>query len=283
VNQILGLKIERDTTLLALGGGVIGDLAGFAAAIILRGIDFVQIPTTLLAQIDSSIGGKTGINTAYGKNLVGAFYQPKLVLTDVNCLDTLPKREMLAGYAEVVKYGLINNAKFFDWLEENGNALCNGNKAYRRYAIFVSCQTKSKIVSKDELEQGERTLLNLGHTFGHALEAETGFSQVLLHGEAVAIGIGLAYDLSYKLGFCAHADLERVRTHYKSVGLPSCPHDVEGVNWDVSSLLTHMKSDKKVKNGKIRFVLARGIGETFITDEIALRNVRETLERNTST
>ena len=282
VDQILELRIERNSTLVALGGGVIGDLTGFAAAILLRGIEFIQIPTTLLAQIDSSIGGKTGINTPHGKNLVGAFYQPKLVLIDVDSLDTLPKREMLAGYAEIVKYGLINNAAFFEWLEEYGVALCDGNKKFRMHAIFVSCQTKSNIVSKDEFEQGDRALLNLGHTFGHALEAETGFSDVLLHGEAVAIGIGLACDLSSILGFCSHADVERVRTHYSSVGLPSSPSDVKGTKWDVRSLLMHMQSDKKVKNGNIRFVLVRGIGKAFVADRIEVENVRQTLERATS-
>ena len=281
VSQLLELNVERGTTLLALGGGVTGDLTGFTAAILLRGIDFIQIPTTLLSQVDSSVGGKTGINTRHGKNLVGAFYQPKLVLADIDSLDTLAKREILAGYAEIAKYGLINNAKFFEWLEENGAALCEGNRELRRQAVIISCQTKANIVSTDERETGDRALLNLGHTFGHALEAEAGFSNRLLHGEAVAIGISLAFDVSLALGFCAREDVKRVRAHYKSVGLPSHPKDIFGMNWEIPSLMRHMKNDKKVKNGHIRLVLARGIGQAFVTDAIAMENVRDTLERIT--
>ena len=211
--------------------------------------------------------------------LVGAFYQPKLVLADIDSLDTLPKREVLAGYAEVVKYGLINDSKFFEWLEEHGNELCNGNKDLRREAVFISCQAKSNIVSKDELEEGNRALLNLGHTFGHALEAETDFSDILLHGEAVAIGIGLAFDLSERLGFCPNDDVQRVRKHYESVGLPSYPHDVSGIKWDVRSILGHMNNDKKVRDGNITFVMARGIGKAFVKNGVETEDIRSTLER----
>lgn len=279
VGQILDLRVERNTTLLALGGGVIGDLVGFAAAILLRGIDYIQIPTTLLAQIDSSIGGKTGINTPHGKNLIGAFYQPKLVLIDIDSLDTLPKRQVLAGYAEVVKYGLINDAKFFEWLEEHGIELCHGNTDLRREAVFISCQAKSNIVSTDEREEGNRALLNLGHTFGHALESETAFSDILLHGEAVAIGVGLAFDLSARLGFCHNDDVDRIRRHYESVGLPSYPNDVSGVKWDVKSILGHMHNDKKVEDGNIRLVMVRGIGKAFVKRGVETEDIRNTLEQ----
>ena len=281
IGQLLDLNVERGTTLLALGGGVIGDLAGFAAAILLRGIDFIQIPTTLLSQVDSSVGGKTGINTRHGKNLVGAFYQPKLVLADIDSLDSLGKREILAGYAEVAKYGLINNASIFEWLEDKGSELCEGNGELRRQAVIMSCQIKAKIVSSDERESGDRVLLNLGHTFGHALEAEAGFANRLLHGEAVAIGICLAFDFSLALGLCNIAEVKRVRTHFNSVGLPSHPKDVFGVDWNIQTLIQHMKNDKKVKNGYIRFILARGIGQAFVTDVIAMDNISDIFERIT--
>lgn len=278
VSHLLDLKVERDTTLLALGGGVIGDLTGFTAAILLRGINYIHIPTTLLAQVDSSVGGKTGINTPHGKNLVGAFYQPKLVLADINCLETLPNREVLSGYAEVAKYGLINDVKFFEWLEKNGLALCRGDKELQQKAVIHSCQAKARIVSEDERELGNRTLLNLGHTFAHTLEAETGFSDILLHGEAVAIGICLAYELSCRLGLCTHEEAERVQTHYRSVGLPTNPNDVLGMDWNTDALLSHMANDKKVKDGHIRFILARGIGQAFVTDNIDIDDVRSTLD-----
>ena len=279
LSQLFNLKIERNTTLLALGGGVIGDLTGFTAAISLRGIDFIQIPTTLLAQVDSSVGGKSGINTRHGKNLVGAFYQPKLVLADIVSLETLPKREILAGYAEVAKYGLIKDDIFFHWLEENGQELCEGNQELRQQAVVTSCNAKAGIVSEDELEVKNRVLLNLGHTFGHALEAETGFSNILLHGEAVAIGIALAFDLSSHLGICKAEEAERVRTHFRSVGLPTIPGDVLGIDWDTDALLTHMTHDKKVKEGCVRFVLAQGIGQAFVTDDVNMGDVRFILDQ----
>jgi 3-dehydroquinate synthase len=206
IDQLLAARIERGSTLVALGGGVIGDLAGFAASIVLRGIDFVQIPTTLLAQVDSSVGGKTGIDTRWGKNLVGSFHQPRLVLADIDALATLPRRQMLAGYAEVVKYGLINDAGFFAWLEDHGMGLIDGNEAARQQAVKISCAAKARIVGEDEREAGARALLNLGHTFAHALEAECGYSDELLHGEAVAIGLVMAFDLSARLGLCSPDD-----------------------------------------------------------------------------
>ena len=220
VERLLGASVERGTTLVALGGGVIGDIAGFAAGILLRGVNFVQIPTTLLAQVDSSVGGKTGINTPQGKNLVGLFHQPRLVLTDVRTLDTLDTRQMLAGYAEVVKYGLINDAEFFSWLEVHGAGVCGGDPRAQTHAVLTSCSAKANVVAADEKEAGERALLNLGHTFGHALEAETGYGDALLHGEAVAIGMVMACELSVRLGLCPAADAGRVRRHLQAMGSP---------------------------------------------------------------
>lgn len=275
--KILALGIERSTMLIALGGGVIGDLTGFAAAVLLRGIDFVQVPTTLLAQVDSAVGGKTGINTRQGKNLVGVFHQPRLVLADMGALDTLPRRELLAGYAEVVKYGLINDAGFFAWLEANGRALVAGERALRRHAVRVSCAAKAAIVAADEREKGERALLNLGHTFGHALEAETGFGPALLHGEAVAVGLALAFDFSARLGLCPAEDAARVRRHLDEAGLPSTLDRLGDYGrkpgWTAAGLIAHMGHDKKVAGGKLTFILARGIGRAFIArdvDEAAL-------------
>src|SRR5271169_1619902 len=226
VEEILALGIERGTMLVALGGGVVGDVTGFAAATLLRGIDFVQIPTTLLAQVDSSVGGKTGINTSTGKNLIGAFYQPRLVLADSGALSTLPRRELLAGYAEIVKYGLIRDAEFFAWCERQGNALCALEPDPIRHAVMTSCRMKAAIVAVDEREEGERALLNFGHTFGHAFETETGFSSRLLHGEAVALGMVLAFDFAVQLGFAAAAEGERVRGHFAATGLPTRLADV---------------------------------------------------------
>ena len=279
LETILDLKIERGTALIALGGGVIGDLTGFAAATLLRGIDFIQVPTTVLAQVDSSVGGKTGINTRHGKNLVGAFYQPRLVIADIDTLDTLDQRQVLAGYAEVVKYGLINDPAFFDWLEENGEALCAGNKDHRKRAVMTSCRSKAEIVSADERESNVRALLNLGHTFGHALEAETGFSDTLLHGEAVAIGIALAFDLSARMGLCDASDAQRVRRHYQAVGLRMAPTDVDGVSWDTDALIRHMASDKKVRDGQVTFVLAKGIGQAFIAGDVTMDDVRRVVDQ----
>jgi 3-dehydroquinate synthase len=263
-NRLLDAGIERNTMLVALGGGVIGDLTGFAAAITLRGVDFVQIPTTLLAQVDSSVGGKTGIDMRQGKNLVGAFHQPRLVLADTATLDTLPRRELLAGYAEVAKYGLINDPAFFAWLEGHAADLIDGDDALRRHAILESCRSKAAIVAADEREQGgQRALLNLGHTFAHALEAECGYSSELLHGEAVAIGMVLAFDLSASLGLAPLEDAARVQRHLASIGLPTSPTWIDGREWSAERLIRHMGKDKKVKDGRIAFVLARGIGKSF--------------------
>ncbi|AWK86307.1 3-dehydroquinate synthase [Azospirillum thermophilum] len=277
MDGILGRGIERSTMLLALGGGVIGDITGFAAASALRGIDFIQVPTTLLSQVDSSVGGKTGINSRHGKNLIGAFHQPKLVIADTATLDTLPRREVLAGYAEVAKYGLIRLPDFFSWLEENGARVVDGDSAARRHAVTVSCRAKADIVGVDERESGDRALLNLGHTFGHALEAATGFGQTLLHGEAVAIGMVLAFDLSVRLGLCPAEDAARARAHLKAVGLPVRIADVAGVAWDVDWLVRAMAKDKKVQDGRITFVLVRGLGQAFTLRDVDAAAVREVL------
>lgn len=263
--DILALGIERATAIVALGGGVVGDLAGFAAATLLRGLDFIQVPTTLLAQVDSSVGGKTAIDSRHGKNLVGAFHQPVLVLADIDALATLPRRELLAGYAEVVKYGLIHDRAFYDWLEANGAALVAGDEAARQEAVRRSCVAKAAIVAADERETGERALLNFGHTFGHALETATGFADGLKHGEAVAVGMQLAFDLSVRLGFCKAEAAERVRRHFAAVGLPTSPAGLA----DVATLLSLMRKDKKVSDGRVALILARDIGDAFICREVA--------------
>ena len=280
VNDLLDRGVDRKTTLVALGGGVVGDLTGFAASVLLRGVDFIQVPTTLLAQVDSSVGGKTGINTRHGKNLVGAFYQPRLVLADTTVLDTLPRRELLAGYAEVAKYGLIDDPDFFAWCEKNGEAVLAGDAAARTYAIEQSCLSKARIVAADERETTDlRALLNLGHTFGHALEAETGFGGALLHGEAVGAGMAMAFDLSARLGLCPPEDAERVRRHLGAVGLPVRLRTIGGDNsrtWNAAKMVEHMRGDKKAEGGKLTFVLARGIGRSFVTrdvDEAGLRGL----------
>ncbi len=274
MDDLIGGGLNRDAMVVALGGGVVGDLAGFAAAIALRGVDFVQIPTTLLSQVDSSVGGKTGINTAQGKNLVGAFYQPRMVLADVSALETLPRRELLAGYAEIVKYGLIRDAGFFGWLEEHGAALIEGDVAARMEAVSRSCRAKAELVAADEFEHGERALLNLGHTFGHAMEAESGFSDRLLHGEAVAIGMVLAFELSARLGLCPEADAARLRAHLKAVGLPA---DAAKYGFTADSLIAHMRHDKKMRGGQITFILAHGIGEAVIAPDVDLGEVERLL------
>ncbi len=266
---LLDQGLERGSLIVALGGGVIGDLAGFAAAILLRGIDYVQIPTTLLAQVDSSVGGKTAIDMPQGKNLVGAFHQPRLVIADSDTLDSLPERELKAGYAEVVKYGLIDRPGFFDWLCDNGQAVLAGDPDARRHAIALSCLAKAEIVARDERESGARALLNLGHTFAHGLEAEAGFDGSLLHGEAVAIGKVLALQLSCDKGYCPLADLERLLGHYDSVGLPQSLADLSLAEIDLERVLAHMGQDKKVKNGRLTFILARGIGQAFITQDVS--------------
>lgn len=267
---LLKNRPDRKTTIIAFGGGVIGDLVGFAASVVLRGINFIQVPTTLLSQVDSSVGGKTAINSKYGKNLIGAFYQPKLVLADIAILSTLPKREFLSGYAEVVKYGLINNPGFFEWLDKNPL----DDKKNLVKAIYESCKAKADIVSQDEREGGVRALLNLGHTFGHAFEAETGFSDKLLHGEAVALGMVCAFRLSEKLGLTK--DTAKVIRHFEKIGLPTDPHKYIP-QWDVDVLIEHMRGDKKNEQDKIVFILTKGIGKAFISKDVTEETLREFL------
>ena len=272
--QLLAARIERGDLVVALGGGVVGDLAGFAAAIARRGLSVVQVPTTLLAQVDSSVGGKTGINSAHGKNQIGAFHQPVLVIVDTALLDTLPARQFRAGYAEVVKYGLIGDAGFFAWLEANWRDVLAGGPA-REHAIAISCRTKAVTVVRDERETGtERHLLNLGHTFGHALEAAAGFSDRLLHGEAVAIGMALAFAFSARRGLLAPAEVERVVRHLQAVGLPHRPTDIPGELPDADMLIALMAQDKKVRRGKLTLILARGIGASFVAPDADPSEVR---------
>ncbi|WP_375690655.1 3-dehydroquinate synthase [Pseudooceanicola sp. LIPI14-2-Ac024] len=277
VEWLLDQKVERRDVVVALGGGVIGDLAGFAAAVLRRGVRFVQVPTSLLAQVDSSVGGKTGINTRHGKNLVGAFHQPSLVLCDTGILDTLPPRDFLAGYGEVVKYGLLGDAAFFDWLEAHGPALAHGDRAARIRAVRRSCEMKAEIVARDETEQGDRALLNLGHTFCHALEAATGYSDRLLHGEGVAIGCLLAFELSARLGLCSQEDPSRLAAHLRQMGTKVTLADIPGDLPDADGLLELMAQDKKVMDGKLRFILARGIGQAFVTSDVPSDTVRAVL------
>jgi len=267
-DRLLAAGIERRDTIIALGGGVIGDLAGFAAAILRRGIDFIQIPTTLLAQVDSSVGGKTGINSPFGKNLIGAFHQPKAVLADIALLDTLPRRDLAAGYAEVAKYGLLGDAPFFEWLESAAPALLAGDRAARILAIRVSCEAKARIVAEDENELGVRALLNLGHTFAHALEAATGYGERLLHGEAVAVGMAMAFRFSERLQLCPQGSALRVTNHLVSVGLPASLADIPGDLPSAEALLGIMRQDKKAEAGKLTFILVRNIGEAFIARDI---------------
>ena len=277
VEWLLSAKVERGDLVVALGGGVIGDLAGFAAAILRRGVRYVQVPTTLLAQVDSSVGGKTGINTAQGKNLVGAFHQPVLVIADTAVLWTLPARDYLAGYGEVVKYGLLGDAGFFAWLEANAASLAAREPGALVHAVTRSCEMKAGIVMRDETEQGERALLNLGHTFGHALEAATGYSDRLLHGEGVAIGCALAFDLSARLGLCAQEEPGRVRAHLAAMGMRRDLGDVPGDLPPAAALMALMAQDKKVVDGRLRFVLARGIGAAFVTGEVPAGVVEDLL------
>ncbi len=265
---LLSAGIERQDMIIALGGGVIGDLTGFAAAILRRGVDFIQIPTTLLAQVDSSVGGKTGINSAHGKNLIGAFHQPRSVLIDIALLDTLPRRELAAGYAEVAKYGLLGDAQFFSWLETNAPALFAGDAQVRIKAITRSCEMKARIVAEDETETGVRALLNLGHTFGHALEAATGYSSRLLHGEAVAIGMAQAFRFSQAQGLCPSGAAQRIERHLRSVGLPTRLSDIPGSLPGAEKLIEIMRQDKKAVAGKLTFILLRDIGEAFITRDV---------------
>ena len=274
---LLDMEIDRKGLVIALGGGVIGDLTGLAAGVLKRGVAFAQIPTTLLAQVDSSVGGKTAINAAQGKNLIGLFHQPRIVIADTGLLTTLPPRELLAGYAEVVKYGALGDAKFFEWLEVNGARALAGDEGAMVQAVAHSCRMKADIVARDERETGERALLNLGHTFGHALEAATGFSDRLVHGEGVAVGMALAFQLSVKLGHCPGQDAERFVRHLKAVGLPSSIADIPGARPGAGELIRHMAHDKKVTDGKLTFILVRGLGQAFVTRDVPLEAVKSVL------
>lgn len=271
---LLSMELERGDLVVPFGGGVIGDLAGFAASILRRGVRFVQIPTSLLAQVDSSVGGKTGINTSHGKNLIGTFHQPSLVLADTNVLSTLPEREMRAGYAEVAKYGLLGDAAFFDWLEGNWRGVFGNDAGVLTRAIETSVLAKADVVVRDEHEKGDRALLNLGHTFGHALEAWTGYSSRLLHGEGVAIGMVLAFRLSEQLGLCPAGQAARVEAHLKAAGLPVRIGDIPGGTADASELFALMGQDKKVVAGRLTFIMVRGIGQAFITRDIDPETVK---------
>jgi 3-dehydroquinate synthase len=277
-DRLLALGVERNDHVVALGGGVIGDLVGFACAILKRGCRFVQAPTTLLAQVDSSVGGKTAINTRAGKNLIGAFHQPALVLIDPDTLDTLPARQVRAGYAEVVKYGLIDDPDFFAWCEENGAKLLAGDAEARAYAIAHSVAAKVRIVAEDEREtSGKRALLNLGHTFGHALEAEAGFSDTLLHGEAVAAGMALAFAYSVAQGFAAPEDAAKVARHLAASGLPTDAASA-GISASGQTLTAHMLHDKKMEGGALPFLLARGVGQTYLDRQVDLASVATFLD-----
>jgi len=276
---IIASRIERGDLVIALGGGVIGDLAGFAAAVVRRGLDYVQVPTTLLAQVDSSVGGKTAIDSTSGKNLIGAFHQPILVVADTALLDTLPEREFRAGYAEVAKYGLLGDAAFFSWLEANWREIFSGASSAggfaREHAVAVCCRAKAAIVARDERETGERALLNLGHTFGHALEAACGFSDRLLHGEAIAVGMALAFEFSARRqGLVSKADAARATRHLAEVGLPTRIQDVSGPPPSVDQLMSLIAQDKKVKRGMLTFILVREIGLAFVEAGVDEREVR---------
>jgi 3-dehydroquinate synthase len=271
--QLILARIERGDLVVALGGGVIGDLAGFAAAVVRRGLDYVQVPTTLLAQVDSSVGGKTAIDSSHGKNLIGAFHQPILVVADTALLDTLAPREFRSGYAEVAKYGLLGDAAFFAWLEANWQDVFAGGPA-REHAIATSCRMKAAIVARDERESGERALLNLGHTFGHAFEAAAGFSQRLLHGEAISLGMVLAFEFSARRGLLPYPDAARVKRHLAAVGLPTQISAIAGGAPGIDRLVELIAQDKKVKRGRLTFILARGIGASFIAPDVDAAEVR---------
>ena len=283
VGQLLAARLERNDVVIALGGGVVGDLAGFAAAITRRGMQLMQIPTSLLAQVDSSVGGKTGINMAQGKNLVGAFFQPRLVLADTDLLATLPAREFAAGYAEIVKYGLIDRPDFFAWLEDNREAVFAGGEALI-HAVTECCKAKAAIVAADEHEAGRRALLNLGHTFAHALEGACGYDAArLVHGEAVAIGLVLAHRFSAELGLAPHEDTERVRDHLSQAGLPVAISAIPGPPLAAAQLMHHIGQDKKVSRGRLTFILTKGIGQTFIADDVAEDTVGQFLQHQLET
>lgn len=277
--RLLALGVERGDSIVALGGGVVGDIAGFAAGILRRGVRLVQVPTTLLAQVDSSVGGKTGINTPQGKNLIGVFHQPSLVIADTAVLATLPRRQFVAGYAEVVKYALLGDAAFFAWLEAERRALMDGDGEMRAQAIETCCRAKAAIVAEDERERGRRALLNLGHTFGHALEAFAGYSDRLLHGEAVAIGMALAFQFSTELGLCPAQERDRAVAHIREAGLPVRVADIAGDRPDATALLALIGQDKKVRRGKPTFILLRGIGRAFIEHDVPMDKLRAFLVR----
>ncbi len=276
-SQLLDLEVERRDTIMALGGGVIGDLVGFSAAILRRGVHVIQVPTTLLSQVDSSVGGKTGINMAQGKNLVGAFHQPRLVLIDLDTLQSLDMRQRRAGYAEVVKYGLIDQPDFFNWLEKNGHAVLQGDRTAQNHAVATSCRAKAAVVAADEKESGARALLNLGHSFGHALEAAAGYDGRLLHGEAVAIGMVMAFELSTRLGLAPADEAERVRRHLDALGLPTDARTLE-LGLDGDAMLALIAQDKKVESGHLVFILLRGIGQAFISRDAPLPEVKAYLD-----
>jgi len=278
VDGVLATGLERQDVLIALGGGVVGDLAGFAAGIVRRGMGFVQVPTSLLAQVDSSVGGKTGINSPRGKNLVGLFNQPSLVVADTSVLDTLSTREMRAGYAEIVKYGLIGRLDFFEWLQANHRAVFAGGSA-RAHAVRVSCEAKAAVVKADELEGGQRALLNLGHTFGHALEASVAYdAKRLVHGEGVAIGMVMAHEFSHRLGHCSQEEASRVAEHLSEVGLPTKMSDIPGPSFEIDTLMSAIAQDKKVERGALTFILTKGLGRSFIAKDVAVDDVRAYLE-----
>ncbi len=278
--QLLEMGVERGDCVIALGGGVVGDLAGFAASILRRGVNLVQMPTSLLAQVDSSVGGKTGIDTPQGKNLIGTFHQPSLVLADLDVLGTLPERQLLAGYAEIVKYGLINDPEFFEWLGDNWRGILSGEPEARLHAVATSCKAKAAIVQEDEKEvSGKRALLNLGHTFGHALEAYTGYSDRLLHGEAIAIGMAMAFRYSAEQQICSTEDAERVQRHFDLVGLPTSIIHIEGGGPSAAEMLQLMSQDKKVQAGQLALVLARGIGSAYLERDVDMDDLTDFLKR----
>lgn len=278
MDKIFAFRPNRKTILIALGGGVIGDLVGFTASILLRGVDFIQIPTTLLSQVDSSVGGKTGINNDFGKNLIGTFYQPKLVLTDISMLKTLPHRQFVSGYAEIVKYALINNRDFFVWLESNIELLKKCDPQIVAQAIILSCKTKAQIVAMDEKESNIRALLNLGHTLGHAMETYKDYSEIIYHGEAVALGTIFAFELSKNFGSFKNDDIEMLKLHYKKIGLPISPFQLDN-DWDIKHLMELMMQDKKVDNQKLTFILATQIGKTYIEKNVENNLVFNTLKK----
>jgi len=268
-SQILDLKLTRRDMIIAFGGGVIGDLSGFTASIVRRGIDFIQVPTTLLAQVDSSVGGKTGINVSQGKNLIGAFYQPKLVLADTDCIKTLPPREMKAGFAEVLKYGLINDAPFFDWLRQHGARVLGLEEDALRHAIAHSCQNKADVVAADEREGGVRALLNLGHTFGHAIEAHGGYDGSVLHGEAISIGMVMAHQVSHALGFLPREDLDVVLNTLKILNMPMTLADIGFSDLTAAEMVHHMAQDKKNIDSRVTLILTKGVGQAFLTRDVS--------------